>query len=849
MVRQGRAAAKLAWRAALENKGRYIAILLIVFLSVGFFSGLKVTKAGMWDAAERYFKAQNLYDYRVFSSYGFTKDEIKGLSKLDEIKAAEGMYSCDVRMSVNGDTENYLCLSIPEKVNRPSLTAGRMPKNKKECLADHRAFSEKDIGKTVTVASEASENSEAGVSGLTGTKYRIVGLVNSPIYISSDRGASTSSSGERKGFLYFEKSNFTSPYYTEADLTLRNSYKSGEASEIYSKAYDRAVSRREKNVKESASKLVKERMASIAAPPSAAAFSEPEIQILTRNENSGYVSFKNDTSIIHSISDIFPLFFILIALLVCITTMLRMVEEERGEIGTLKAMGYSNDGILLKYFLYAGSAAVLGWAGGFFFGTYFLPKGFWLAYGSLYDFIGLRYIFDPIIAIGTLSVSLAAFLISTGCAVRAVLSEMPASLIRPKAAKAGKRILLERITPVWSRLSFLGKAVFRNIFRYKIRMIMMLFGVGCSAALILTAFGVRDSMVDVGSLQFDKIQKYQLEVSIDTSASGNLTNGVSAGSADSASGSLSADKIAEEAGASEASIQKIVPVRKTYADIESKHSQMGTVGVYGFSEDANLSGFWNFKSTADGKTLAVPEGGKALLSKRLSAMLKLSSGDSFTVREERKKTLKEKASYVNYVGNAVIVNEKTYEDIFGKGSVNTLLIKTKTLSVKEEKQLCARLMKIDGVTSVTRLSEQRAAVDGSLSCLNGIIWLLVLFAGALSFIVIFNLTNINIAERSREIATVEVLGFYPKETRFYVLRENIVLSVIAGILGLPVGYLGTYSVVTRILLDSLTFRIRVTVWDYLLTLVCTIVFALIVNRFMRRQVRKIRMAESLKTVE
>ncbi len=194
---------------------------------------------------------------------------------------------------------------------------------------------------------------------------------------------------------------------------------------------------------------------------------EPETYVLTRKENAGYVSFESDTSIIHSIADIFPLFFILIALLVCVTTMLRMVEEERSQIGTLKALGYSGSAIAGKYLRYAGSAALLGWVLGFFPGTYFIPRGFWTAYATLYDFTGLRYRFDGMLALVTL----------LAACVRA-LRETAASLIRPRSAKPGKRILLERILPLWRRLSFLKKATLRNMFRYKIRMVMMLVGIG-----------------------------------------------------------------------------------------------------------------------------------------------------------------------------------------------------------------------------------------------------------------------------------------------------------------------------------------------------------------------------------
>ncbi|MGN0362451.1 MAG: FtsX-like permease family protein, partial [Bilifractor sp.] len=536
--------------------------------------------------------------------------------------------------------------------------------------------------------------------------------------------------------------------------------------------------------------------------------------------------FESDTSIIHSIADIFPLFFIVIALLVCITTMLRMVEEERGQIGTLKSLGYSERAIAGKYMRYALSAAVLGWAGGFFPGTFFLPRGFWAAYSTLYDFIGLRYLFDGRLAVVTLLVTVLSIGIGTMAACVRVMRETPASLIRPRSTKPGKRILLEYCTPVWKRLSFLRKATLRNMLRYKIRMIMMLVGVGCSGALVVTAFGVRDSMVHVGSQQYEGIQTYQLECAIDTDQR-SLADIM---------------KEVEE----EKDVTKVLPAFSKVLDVSSKTSSMSSVSLYAFADGTDLSGFWKLSDVSDGGTLVVPDDGSALVSRRLSEKLGLSVGMKFTASGQ---TLRAGHTFVNYIGNFILTSQKTGEDLFGETGPNTLLICTRNLSAGQEQSLSEKLGTMTGVTGITRLSESRAKVDSSVACLNYIIWLLIAFAGALSFIVIFNLTNINLEERSREIATVEVLGFTPGEVRFYVLRENLVLSFIAGLLGIPLGILCTHAVVSRILLDNMTYQIAVRPFSCVLALIITVLFAVIVNVLMRRQIRRINMAESLKAVE
>ena len=892
MVRQGKTAGKLARRSILAQKKRYFAILLIVLLSVGFLSGLKVTKEQMWDAAGRYLAATNMYDYRVYSTLGFSEEDIGKLGEVTGVYDAEGEKTADVIFDFAGTARDYQVLSLPERINVPSLYAGRLPGKDTECLADHRAFSESDIGKTISVSSD--NDAETG-DLLSHKTYTIVGLVNSPLFLSSDRGSAPDGKGERAGYLYLPPDNFTSDFYTGADLVLNPDSEEKEPDAIFGTAYEDLTEKYKSSVKEEAKDLSESRYESIlseireaaaqaamsgtsaaALPASsgdsaagAAAASEgpsaamsaatsedpaanaaapegtsaaalpassgdsaadavaaPKVYVLTRGENAGYVSFESDTSIIHSIADIFPLFFIVIALLVCITTMLRMVEEERGQIGTLKALGYSESAIAGKYMRYALSAAVLGWAGGFFPGTFFLPRGFWAAYSTLYDFIGLRYLFDGRLAVVTLLVTVLSIGIGTMAACVRVMRETPASLIRPRSTKPGKRILLEYCTPVWKRLSFLRKVTLRNMLRYKIRMIMMLVGVGCSGALVVTAFGVRDSMVHVGSQQYDGIQTYQLECAIDTEQR-PLADIVK--------------EVKEEKG-----VTKVLPVFSKVLDVSSKTSSMSSVSLYAFADGTNLSGFWKLSDVSDGGTLVVPDDGSALVSRRLSEKLGLSVGTRFTASGQ---TLRAGHTFVNYIGNFILTSQKTGEDLFGETGPNTLLICTRNLAAGQEQSLSEKLGTMTGVTGITRLSESRAKVDSSVACLNYIIWLLIAFAGALSFIVIFNLTNINLEERSREIATVEVLGFTPGEVRFYVLRENLVLSFIAGLLGIPLGILCTHAVVSRILLDNMTYQIAVRLFSCVLALIITVLFAVIVNVLMRRQIRRINMAESLKAVE
>ena len=820
-------------RSVQASKGRWLALFLIVMLSVGFFSGLKVCRDQMWMACQNYLKAQNFYDYRLYSSLGFTDDEIDVIrDQMDPkgavIQSIEGMKSTDAAGTYD-DTKGtahsgtFLLMSVPEKVNIPSLVSGRMPEADDECVVDDRVAGSRIVGSTITFSGSGSIDN----AGLKNRTYKVVGTVDSPLYLNNDRGSSTIDSAKRTGFVYLSENNFTSPRYTEVDVTLRAT----ENEAVYSDEY---------------SDLIKEKKDDVEEALTSAAASEqdgyaPSTYVLTRSENTGYASFKNDTSIIDGIADVFPVFFILIALLVCITTMTRMVEEERTQIGTLKALGCSDLSITMKYMLYAGSAALIGWAVGFPVGTWGLPKIFWWAYRTLYDFAPVPYVFSLKMAILTLSVSAAAVVLSVWFSCRSELLSSPAALVRPKSAKPGKRIWIEKIRPLWKRLPFLRKVTLRNMFRYKARMIMMLIGVGSCTALVLTGFGVRDSMIHVGDIQFDDIQTYQLAVTIDEG------------------GMSSVAEIQQNP-----KVERVLPCVSQVVDV-SADERMGSVTLMSFADDADISGFWDLtRVDGSGGRVRLPEQENgAVISKRLAEKLGLKKGDTFRIEGSAigdsptmTAELKVEGVFRNYIGNTIFINEKTCREILGAGEgdvatdftyiVNTCLVKTEGAP---DKTLLKQINGMNGVSGVTDLEDTHADVNESVSCLNYIIWLLVLFSGALSFIVIFNLTNINIAERSREIATVEVLGFYPEETRSYVLWENVVISALAGCIGLPGGWLFTRFVLGRILLDDMTFPFVIHGISYLLALVCTMIFAAVVNLFMRRSIAGIQMAESLKAVE
>ena len=820
-----RAIFKLTRRSIRTFFGRYLALFLILFLSTGFFAGLKITKPAMQRTCDDYLSRQKLYDIRILSSNFLLSSDVRAFSDIEGVATAEGGTGTDAMVEVTsarhetdtgspasvGTTAQRYALriqSLQKTVNLPSLTAGRMPETASECLADRRLFSSSDIEKKLTVDTSKSDQA----AGFLDTKtFTIVGLCDSPLWLSTSRGSTTIGTGQLDGFLFVPKCAFLSIAFTEIDLTLDS--ETLHRGEVY----------------ESLVETVKDRVTSLAEIRSLHTY------VLTREDHSGLISFNNDISIVSGIADLFPLFFALIAMLVCVTTMTRMVEEERTQIGTLKALGFSTAEISAKYLLYAGSAALLGWAVGYFAGTLFIPKVFWLAFSSVYGFARIQYTFSLPLAVMTGAVSITGILLCTWLSVRSELSIRPAELIRPGVSKSGKRIWLEHITPLWKRLSFLHKIMLRNMLRYKQRLFMMLIGIGCCAALVLTGFGVKDSLIGITDLQYKTIQHYQIEAGVQPSKIEEVTARLS--------------RIAADSAACPCSLSRV--------SIKAHKSAMTNVRLCSTDQPESLMSFWTLKT--EGQACRFPQSGEVLVCTRIAQKLSLSIGDSLIIKDAARRDVTATVSGIfdNYIDNALILNADTLKQQAGEWKPDTLLIRTSDaqMTAKDassetaDAALSQQITGIPGVRQISSLSLSKETADKALSCVYYIVLLLILFSGALELIVIYNLTSINLAERSREIATVEVLGFYPKETDSYVLQENLVLSLIASFIGLPLGTLFHRAVMSRILVDNMVFLTRIRPVSYVLAILITNLFAYMVNLLMRKRIRAIPMAESLKAVE
>lgn len=552
---------------------------------------------------------------------------------------------------------------------------------------------------------------------------------------------------------------------------------------------------------------------------------EPKTFVLNRNYNSGYANFDSDSSIVDGIAKILPMFFFLVAALVCSTTMTRMVDEQRTQIGTLKALGYSDGAITRKYMFYSGSAALIGSVVGYILGTKFFPMAIWKAYGMMYGFAPIEYVFDIKLAIICLFISLLCSAGVTFISCKSELLKMPASLIRPKAPKAGKRVLLEKIPLVWKKVSFLHKVSIRNIFRYKRRFLMTVIGIAGCTSLIVAALGIRDSIKNIANDQFGTIMTYDYDISFSEALDKDDRESF-------------VDSYKEDL--SECVFVTTDEVEVVDEDVLKKASVVTT-------DDPHISNIIGLY--LDGETIPYPSFDKVVVSNKLADELGIDTGGFITFNISPTETVNVEVSgiFENYVGNYMFMTGETYKVLFGENpEYNNAYAKA---SSEDIYSVSALLLNDDNVITVNVINDVRVMVDNMMISLDSIIWLVIICAGALGFVVIYNLNNINITERSREIATLKVIGFYQNETASYVFRETITLTFIGALLGLGLGKLLHMFIMNEINVEMVSFKEQIFGVSYLIAFLATVAVTLLVNWMLRKKIDKINMTESLKSVE
>lgn len=886
---------KTTLREIRQSLGRYLAIFAIVAMGVGFFAGLKITRQVMITSANAYLEEKQLYDFRLLSTLGFEDEDVQTLSSKEDVRFVEGAVAADILyFNQQGNEDVIKAHSLLQNINGLEVVAGRLPQQATECVVDANLYDKSALG-TKIVLSE--NNVEEDLDYFAYREYTIVGIAQSSAYIQFERGTTALGNGQVSGFMYLLPQGFCAEFYTEIYVKFNQDYP------IYSKDYNDYIDDKEPLWKDYCKAQGERRYQAIVADAEAelanakqtlaeekanakqtladakkeltdaeaeladahaeladgwakyndsyAEFEEkiaeaeqeiadaeadianiekPETYVLNRETNIGYACFQNDSSIVEGLANVFPVFFFLVAALVCMTTMNRMVEEQRTQIGVLKALGYGEAAIMGKYLFYSGSAALAGCIAGYFLGIHLFPFVIWTAYGMMYQMGSIVYIFDGGTALLCLACALLCSMGTTWISCRHELKEVAADLMRPKAPRAGKRVFLEWLPFIWKRLKFLHKVSVRNIVRYKRRFFMMVIGISGCTALLVTGFGIRDSVVDIADQQFQEIQTYQFGIT--------LKNGIK----DANDPSLTEfTEILDTYGGS------FLPVLETTMDLQTPEN-LKSIHLIIVENPAQIGEYIDLH-TPDKTAISYPKAGEAVICEKLAKRYRIQIGDTIHLFEENGKEVQAVVSGIceNYIYNYIYLNAETYQTALG-----TFLYKNVYANITKDADIHAvgaAIMKANNITAVSINADMLVRFSSMMSSMNYIVFVVIACAAALAFIVLYNLNNINITERIREIATIKVLGFYRNETAAYVFRENTALTAIGCAVGLLLGKLLHIYVMHKVDIDLMSFDVHVKAVSYLLSILLTFAFTWIVNRIMTGKLENINMAESLKSVD
>ena len=554
-----------------------------------------------------------------------------------------------------------------------------------------------------------------------------------------------------------------------------------------------------------------------------------EWYILDRNTNTGYVSYSMDADRIANLAAVFPLIFFLVAALVSLTTMTRMVEEQRTTIGGLKAMGFSRGSIAIKYVGYGFLSSVIGAVLGLAVGLTLLPWIICTAWSAMYTIGDIHYSFEAATSLLAAGAAVGTVTLAALLACFSTLAATPAQLMRPKAPPVGKRIFLERITPLWRKLSFHYKITLRNLFRYQKRFWMTVAGIGGCAALIVTAFGVRGSIMGVMEEQFDVLYHYSAQV--------GLVDEINPLELEEVEDTLSESGLVDDSLACR--VETVTAQSESYTldcYLQTTPSQ------------EELSRFVELRHRTDDVPVTLPDDG-AVITEKMASLLGVEVGDTITLDGESRVTITVADITEHYVQHYIYVSDAYYETLFGEApTANTVLV---DFPVEESGagELESQLVSLDGVSSLTLLSDTADTFSSSMESVDYAVILIIFCAAALAFVVLMNLTNINITERLRELATLKVLGFYNREVSAYIYRENAILTVFGVLAGMVLGKFLHQWLILTVEVDMVMFDRVLDLSSYLWAAVLTVVFSLAVNLTARRKLRDLDMVEALKSVE
>lgn len=823
---------KTILRDIKSSKGRFIAIILIIFLGTFLFVGIKAVGPSKEYTANKYMNQSHLSDMQVLSTAGLTSKDAEIAESVPGVEAQLGYKFSYVDQDSNNIAEIF-SYDKNDIQNQLLLVEGKLPTQANEIVLDALA---KKNGISLN-DDYLIDNS----NHLENIHYKVVGFANSPIFIDNkERGVTNVGNGSITYFAYVPIENFNSPAFSIMYVNFDNTKNLDRFKDKYKDIMEENTEDLEKVFVDRPAERMLELLGTI--PDDSSTMNIDEISSNSTNPtyyfngvetNPGFQSYSSLAERIDAIGNVFPVFFIFIAMLITFTTMTRMVEEKRKEIGTLKALGYSKIEISSKYITYALIAAFVGCFFGIIIGTNMLPRVVFEITRDQYIFTQTQIIYSWLAILLSLLFVLISTLGSTIIILIKELHEKPALLMVAKAPKAGKRILLEYITPLWSRLNFNQKVSYRNLFRFKSRMILAIIGIAGCTGLMIAGFGIKDSVDGAVTKQFGPITHYDGAVT--------LNEGLIAGN------EISVNNIFD----SNSKVKSYLPVFSEMVTFENKDANNQSASLFVPSSNEDFSSYVSLKDTSSNKEISLPKEGVVVTSK-LAKLLNCEVGDTISIIDANNNTQKIKVVNVveNYLGHFIYMNKDYYENVFGKTyTPNTYLIQTKELNIDQEKALIKELNNTKKVANITFLSTEINQQLSLTENLGSIVLILVVLSGMLAFVVLYNLTNINISERVRELSTLKVLGFYNGEVTMYIVRENVIFTIFGILLGFLVGNLLTSFIIQTVELDILVFPLIIHNVAYIFSGVLTLLFSFIVLLFTHFKLKRVDMIESLKSSE
>lgn len=559
---------------------------------------------------------------------------------------------------------------------------------------------------------------------------------------------------------------------------------------------------------------------------------KPTWYVLDRDSHRSFVEYEGCANSIDALAKIFPVFFFAVAALVCLTTMTRMVDEQRINIGTLKALGYTTLDIAKKYILYAFSASIAGSILGLLIGFSVFPVVIFYAYEMMYTLPSMIFAIAIPLAILITMVAILVTTLSAYVACQKELMEEPSTLMRPKSPKNGKRIFLERVTFIWKRLSFISKVTLRNIFRYKKRFLMTVLGIAGCTALLVTGFGIKDSIEMIVTGQYGALFKYDMEISVSNKVTDTQTQNI---------------------------VSKLNKT-KNIKEYEFFVYENGEVKNNNKSEDVNIvipddlnkfNDFIHLRERISHKKVNLKNDG-LVLSEKTAKVIGASVGETIKLKNSDGITVEAKISGIteNYISHYAYMTQDYYNKLFNNIPENNKILGIlNNTSSKQEDKLSEQIINLEGVSGVVFNTISKQTFSNTIKNLNYVVLIMIISAGSLAFVVLYNLTNVNISERIREIATIKVLGFYDGETAAYIYRENIILTVVGIIMGLFMGKFLHQYIMTTVEIKSMMFGRIISVKSYIIAAILTVVLSFIVNIVMYYKLKNVKMVESLKSVD